>query len=540
MRLNATLEGKYWYITWGGCSRDEWFATKDFVKALPGNPRWLPDEPDKPWRVRNNLEVRNEMALYGFRHPDLPTSGEVENRPKEPPPWLGVEIPEHLFPDLRPYQLDYLRFMKHSGYRGGNGDEMGTGKTVMACSLLKMLPDHLPAVIVVTANAKIQWRREVRKWVSQASRVYILTGRTPQRLMDPRGIYIVNWDILNSWLPALVKLEPMALIGDEIQYIGGHTSQMSKAFRTLAHMPTAKCVTVLSGTPINTRLDQYWPVLDALSPGLFPDQDKFLKRYYPYQYIQGELKRAAKRQDELYEVTKHLWIRRLKSEVLPDLPEKVYVPIEMECSPDSAYDEALKKVMGLQGLNHDEMNERLQGLSLSAFYVKREAVLAWIAEWLKSTEEKLTIFAWHRAVMDILQQALGDSCVRVDGGVTGPARDKAVQEFQTNPKKRVFLGNIKAAGVALDGLQNVCSNAAYVEFSWSPSVMSQADDRFHRIGQRSSVTLYYLVAPGTVDEAFFKSLTSRSKDISRVIDGDRSGGAELKSVLSLLKSGAKS
>ena len=126
-------------------------------------------------------------------------------------------------------------------------------------------------------------------------------------------------------------------------------------------------------------------------------------------------------------------------------------------------------------------------------------------------------------------------CVRVDGGVTGDARTKAVRDFQTDQKKRVFLGNIQAAGVGLDGLQNVCLNMAFVEFSWSPTDMSQAEDRLHRIGQKNPPNIYYLVAPNTIDEAFIQCLTQRRGDLSRIIDGTKDTSNDLKSVLSLLK-----
>lgn len=532
MELKAKLDGKHWILSWGKCGREEWFATKDFVADLPGR-RY--DAYMKVWIVRDNPDMRAALAAHGFQGDGLEVIIKDETPVEVYKPWKDVEIETGLFPDLRPYQIDYLRFMEYNNLRGGCGDEMGTGKTVQACSLLKYHPELRPAVICATSSTKIQWRREVRKWVGANSRVYILQGRTPQKLTDQQGIYIINWDILSDWLPSLTSLEPKALIGDEIQYIGGATSQRSKAFRTLAHLPTTTCLAPMSGTPVETSVEQYWPVLDALSPGLFPNRDKFLKRYFPYQMVRGQLERKAKRQEELHELTKHLWIRRLKSEVLPDLPEKTYCPVEMECSPTSSYDDALQKVLQLQGLSFEQLQDKLQSLSLSAFDVKRQAVFDWISDFLRQTDRKLTIFAWHHVVLDALAQALGQVAVRVDGRVTGAARDKALMEFQRDPKKRVFLGNITSAGIGLDGLQHVCSDAAYVEFSWSPARMSQSEDRFHRIGQKNPTNIFYLVAPGTIDEVFFQCLSQRRGDLSRVIDGTRSGGEDLKAVLNLLR-----
>lgn len=531
MELTAKQEGRNLVLSWGKCNREDWFATKDFVADLPGRKF---DSERKVWIVRDTDKIRTMLSEYGFQGAGL--DGHTPSAPAPRfEPWKSVQIDESQFPGIRPYQLDYLRFMQYNEFRGGNGDEMGTGKTVQACALLKLRSDLRPAVIVVTASTKIQWRQQIRRWVSPTARVYILQGRTPQKLTDHQGIYVLNWDILDSWLPALVGIEPEIVIGDEIQAIGSATSKRSKAFRKLAHMETTKCLTVLSGTPIRTRPDQYWPVLDALAPGLFPDQDRFLRRYFPYQMVRGNLERKAKRQDELYELTKHLWIRRLKAEVLPDLPEKTYCPVEMECSPDSSYDEALEKVMRMQGLSMEEMKNRLQSLSLSAFNVKRQAVFDWLADWLAESDRKIVVFAWHRAVLDALQQALGPMCVRVDGGVTGDARERAKEAFRKDPKKRVFLGNIQAAGVGLDGLQDVCSDEVFVEFSWSPTDMSQAEDRLHRDGQKNPTNVYYLVAPGTIDEAFFSCLTQRRGDLSRIMDGTRSGAEDLKLVLNTIR-----
>ena len=533
MELHAKLESHRWILSWAKCSRDEWFSNLEFVRDLPGRKY---DRDAKVWSVRDSDEMRERLSEYGFVGDGLETRMHPESQePKviPPPPWKDLPIPME-FPELRPYQVDYLRFMEYNKLRGGNGDEMGTGKTVQACALLTLHSELKPVVIVVNATTKIQWRREIRRWVSQKARVYILQGKTPQRLTDLEGIYIINWDILSNWMPALTMLEPKTVIGDEIQAIGGHASARSIAFRKLAQMETVTCVTVLSGTPIRTRPDQYWPVLDALAPGLFPSYDKFLKRYFPYQFVKGELIRKAKRQEELHELTAHLWIRRLKADVLPDLPEKTYCPVEMECSATSSYDDALQKILQLQGLSFEEMRMRLQGLTLSAFAVKRQAVFDWIKEFLES-DQKLLVFAWHRAVLDALSQALGPVCVRVDGSTSQDGRQKAIRDFQHDPKKRVFLGNIQAAGVGLDGLQDVCSNVAFVEFSWSPTDMAQAEDRLHRIGQANPCNVYYLVAPGTIDEAFMQCLFQRRGDLSRIIDGNRSGSEDLKAVLSLLR-----
>ena len=107
--------------------------------------------------------------------------------------------------------------------------------------------------------------------------------------------------------------------------------------------------------------------------------------------------------------------------------------------------------------------------------------------------------------------------VKVDGSVTGANRDKAVQAFQNDDNIRLFIGNINAAGVGLT--LTAASSVAFIELPWSPALLDQAEDRCHRIGQKDTVNIYYLLGVDTIEERIVKMLDSKRKILDTVLDG---------------------
>jgi len=515
--FQPTGKGKLW-VTWTSPGA-EWRRVLEIVKRLPSR-RWDPDL--KLWEVPDTSEVRAHLLKQGFQllgaatgpvsigMPGLPAKKELA---PWVPPWKDIVIPDIGIP-FRPYQTEGHQMLRYRNGRGGLFLDMGTGKSLTALGWVKLNPDFERVVIIATASTKTQWVREAKKWGIQIP-FWVVSGRTPHGL-PKRGAVVLNWDILEAWTDALIAWDPQTVIADEVQAVGNPKAKRSKAFLELVK---DRGVVALSGTPARTCPAQLFTVLHALDPKTFPDQWRYLQRYCdPQNNGFSTTYKGSTNAEELHSRIRPLGIRYTKDDVLKDLPDRVYCPVLMDCTVSDEYQEAQDRILGMQGHSPGQIRERLGALTASAFELKKDAVIDWIREFL-DTGEKLVVFGWHIAVLDYLEMHLGKRCVRVSGGVSKEAREHAVRRFVNDDECRVFLGNIQAAGVGIDGLQAVCSNVAFVELCWSPADLDQAESRLHRLGQKSSVNVYYLLASGTIDTVMAETLESRKNALRVVVDG---------------------
>ena len=145
------------------------------------------------------------------------------------------------------------------------------------------------------------------------------------------------------------------------------------------------------------------------------------------------------------------------------------------------------------------------------------AAVKWVDDFLEQTDGKIVLICVHKEICNQLQKRYKKTCVLVDGSVTGALRKKAVRNFQNNPRKRVFIGNIKAAGVGIT--LTAAHSLAFIEMSWTPGEHTQAEDRIHRIGQKNAASIYYLIAKGTIEEDLCKVITKKQENVSKALNG---------------------
>lgn len=515
--FQPTGKGRLW-ISWTTPGA-EWRRILEIVKRLPSR-RWDPDL--KLWEAPDTSEIRGHLLKHGFQLLGAPTGPASIGMPGLPakkelapwiPPWKDVEIPD-LGIAFRPYQIEGLQMLRYRKGRGGLFLDMGTGKSLTSLGWVKLNQDFERVVVIATSSTKTQWPREAKKWGIQMP-FWVLSGRTPHAL-PKKGAVVLNWDILEAWADALIAWDPQTVIADEVQAVGNPKAKRSKAFLKLVQ---DRGIVALSGTPARTCPAQLYTVLHALDPKTFSDHWRFLNRYCdPKNTGFSTTYKGSTNAEELHEKIRPLGIRYTKDDVLKDLPDRVYTPVLMDCKMSDEYQEAQDRILSMQGHSPGQIRERLGALTASAFEMKKEAVIDWIADFLE-TGEKLVVFGWHIAVLDYLEMHLGRRCVRVSGGVSRDAREQAVRRFVQDEDCRVFLGNIQAAGVGIDGLQAVCSNVAFVELCWSPADLDQSESRLHRLGQKSSVNVYYLLANGTIDTVMAETLEARKNALRVVVDG---------------------
>jgi len=501
---------------------DDWHKTLDFIRDLPGrdfNPT------TKIWTVPALEENIKALKENGF---DLSggTEKEVLADPREQ--YKDIDIPTELFPDLRPYQIECLRFLQWRKGRGLITDEMGTGKTVQALSYLKLHPEKRPVLIVVPASIKLQWKREFYKWTDDKN-IEILSGRKTDKIYTKTS-YIINWDIIKDWKRELMLVPFQIVIADEFQAIGDPSTQRSKAFRKITkNIPE---FIGLSGTPIRSRPAQFFSALSLVNPVSFANRIKFLHRYCDPKFNGfGWEYKGITHEEELHKLISQVMIRRTKKEVLKDLPDKIRTVIPLEID-NSEYNEKLDQFQNTSfDTKLDQMNE-LKSLNYTAFDAKKDIAVKWIREFLESGE-KLVVYAHHRAVVKFLKDEFNKESVKIDGSSSQIQRDDAVKRFQKDNTVRLLIGNIIAAGAGIDGLQNVCSNAAFLELIWNSTDHLQAEDRLHRFGQKDCVNIYYLIASGTIEEDMAKILDGKMKMFDAVVDGKKTDDQDL--LLELMK-----
>src|SRR5690606_21428626 len=175
-----------------------------------------------------------------------------------------------------------------------------------------------------------------------------------------------------------------------------------------------------------------------------------------------------------------------------------------------------------------EIIVQIEQLKQAAVRGKLEACIDWIEDFIEAGE-KLVVFATHKFVIDRLMEKFNGNAVKIDGSTPMGDRNIAVERFQNDPTTQLFFGNIKAAGVGLT--LTAASNVAFIEFPWTPGELQQAQDRCHRIGQKFTVNIRYLMVPGTIEEDIAKLLDKKTKVLDAVLDGKETDKESLLSEL---------
>ncbi len=434
--------------------------------------------------------------------------------------------------ELMPFQRECLREVEWFGGRCLIAMEMGTGKTLVALEHLRRHPESLPAVVICPASVKYHWEREALRIGFR--RPLVLEGRntsgTDGSPLVP-VLAIVNYDVLRDWLPVLKRWRPKTVVLDECHYLqSGRTRRTKAATELCKGIPG---VLALSGTPLLNRPIELYPVLHLLRPKVWSSRWWFVQKYCNPRWTPwGWNYKGATNADELHEsLSREVMVRRLKSDVLSELPPKLREVIPVPTSDPDEYRRAdldfaawlhrQDPAKAKRSLKAEAMVKVGYLLRLAA-RLKLPAAVEWINDFLDGGDEKLVVFARHRAMIDGLRQGCRAKSVTVDGAVTGRKRAAMVDAFQTDSGVRLLLGNIQAAGVGIT-LTAAC-HVAFAEMAWRPGDHTQAEDRCHRIGTTRTVWSHYLVARGTVEEKLCGIVQQKQETLSAVLDGGRVEG----------------
>jgi len=424
---------------------------------------------------------------------------------------------------LRPFQNRGVAMIETKNGLALLADEQGLGKTIEALAWLQLHRDRIPVIIVCPGSVKENWAIEAENWIPNP-RTEVLYGETPWRITG--DIVIINYDIVHAWVDELRRLKAEIVILDEGQYIKSGKAKRTKAVKKLKKSPYRL---VLTGTPILNRPFEIKNAIDFINPDIFPNDWEFKQQFCNPKYNGfGWNFNGASHTDVLHKkLVDSIMIRRLKEDVMPELPNKVYSFVPMQLINEREYRYAENNFISFVRQSKGEVAAakakgaetlvQIEALKQLAVQGVLEADLNWIEDFLE-TDQKLVVFANHKFVIDAIMNRFGTKiAVKLDGSTVMTDRQRVVDIFQHNPEVKLFVGNMKAAGIGIT--LTAASTVVFLELPWTPGELDQAIDRLHRITQKFSVNVVYLLAKGTIVEKIAKLLDVKRKILDAVMDG---------------------
>lgn len=443
--------------------------------------------------------------------------------------------------NLRSYQIDAINFIARKRGRCLISLCPGAGKSYVALFLRKKYPKLKKVLIVCPSSIKLQWKTEVGKIFPEDSAI-VLTGSSPDNpnLAD-KDFVIINYDILNrdkknSWADYLKNQGFDLIVFDESHKLKNREAARSKGAAALAL--NCKHVVLLTGTPITSNVLDLWHQFYLIDPMNFRSFNTFMWKFCPLKKINVnkgnrniEIEVPGKTRNivELNQLIGHYFFQKSEKEVYKELPEMSKIIIPVDLSNYNDYEKAENKFRKSTG-NMLEASNNLQATRMVIGQGKVQPTLEWLKDFFEtSSDEKLVVFGYHRAVMEQLHTSFGaNKSVLYYGGMTDKAKEEAKQKFIHDKNIKVFFANIKSAGEGLDGLNTVCNKVVFIEYSYVPSDNTQAMARVRRMNSTfKNYFSYWMVAENTLDEKIIKILDNRTKNNSLVLTGKEISEKEL-------------
>ena len=462
----------------------------------------------------------------------------------EPLPLSVLSVPHNLLIEPYDYQKEGIAYALEKK-RCILGDEQGLGKTVEAIGVLTATR-AFPALVICPASLKINWQRELRKFGGLTS---VILDNSNQSTWDrwwelkrqdgsPMAqVFIVNYESLRKFFVTRIRREGRftlksvdfderikmfrTVIIDESHKCKTSTTQQSKFVQGICI--GKEYILELTGTPVvnnNTDLVQQLTIMNRL--GDFGGYTKFMARYCAGEHKSSHLKELN------YLLRKNCFVRRLKKDVLTQLPDKTRSYLVTDIDNMKEYKEAERDIIKYMVKYQDADDEKIQRTIRGAIMVKMNVLkqisargkVGGAIDIIHNTidgeqGQKLIVFCFLKEVVAALKREFKDA-VTVTGDDSPQAKQYAVDRFQTDERVRLIILNYKSGGVGLT--LTAASNVLFVEFPWTSADCVQAEDRAHRNGQKNAVNCVYLLGQDTIDEYLYKLIQTK-KTISDGVTG---------------------
>lgn len=472
------------------------------------------------------------------------------------------EVPASLEPVLRGYQKTgflWLKTLSANGFGGILADDMGLGKTLQViCYLLSEYEENLTrkneesserkkpdrkernTLIVTPASLVYNWKSELERFAPQLTgKIVVGTALQRQEILESaneKDILITSYDLLRRDVEHYKKYHFQHQIIDEGQYIKNHSTQAAKAVKKIQ----ADTRFALTGTPVENRLSELWSIFDYLMPGFLYSYTRF-RTELEQPIVQHDSEEARER---LRKMIRPFVLRRLKKDVLQDLPEKVeenrYTCLEGE--QQKLYDAHVKRMRLLLDKQTEEEFNTSKIVILSELtklrqiccdpallfeeYKGESAKLEMCVDMICNAVEgghKILVFSQFTTMLDRLAKRLdkeGINYYMLTGSTGKEKRAKMVEDFNQD-EVPVFCISLKAGGTGL----NLTAADIVIHYDpwWNLAVQNQATDRAHRIGQKNTVNVYKLITKDTIEENIVKLQEKKYALADQILSGEDMG-----------------
>uniref|UniRef100_A0A7N6F782 Zinc finger, RAN-binding domain containing 3 n=1 Tax=Anabas testudineus TaxID=64144 RepID=A0A7N6F782_ANATE len=445
-------------------------------------------------------------------------------------------LPHKLLQRLMPFQREGVEFALSRG-----GRLMGLGKTVQAIAVAYAFRQEWPLLVVVPSSLKYPWIEELERWIPelQPGDINLVENKSHNMGISSSKVTVLGYGLLTTdartLVEALSRQRFAVVVVDESHYLKSRNAARTKILVPL--IQSAKRAILLTGTPALGRPEELFMQIDALYPKRFGTWTDYAKKYCNahYRYFGPRRQwdcRGASNLDELHQRLSQIMIRRLKADVLTQLPPKIRqrIPFDLpkeaakEASASFAEWERLMKGLGSGVVAMDNPFTEVMGLVTQMYkqtaIAKAGAVKDYIKMMLEAEQLKFLVFAHHLTMLQACTEAVIEAkagYIRIDGSVPSSERIQLVHKFQTDPETRVAILSIQAAGQGLTF--TAASHVVFAELYWNPGHIKQAEDRAHRIGQTCSVNVHYLIAKGTFDTVMWSMLNRKETVTGSTLNG---------------------
>ncbi len=426
-------------------------------------------------------------------------------------------IPDEFKGILRAYQIDgFTWFTKMYELKFGAclADDMGLGKTVQTIAFLEKVKNNAPYLVVAPVSLMYNWEREIIKFSENLNPI-IYHNYKNLKFEKLKGcdVVLISYGLLINSINRLREIDFNVIVFDEGQMMKNTSTLRSKAAKELK----AEQKIILTGTPIENNLMELWNLMDIINPGLLGSNENFKNKF------SNKNKMDSKKLEVLKQVIKPFILRRMKQDVLKELPKKTEIVIDYELSEDEqAFYIALQKKAKANLIKMKSSNDKINNVSILSEIVRlklacchpklidqeitienstKEQIFFQLIKECISSGHKVLVFSQFVKFLTILKDDMKKEKISyfyMDGTTKLKERKRIVDKFQSDNNTKIFLLSLKTGGLGLN--LTAADIVIHLDPWWNPATEEQASDRVYRIGQDKPVTVYKLIAKNTLEE----------------------------------------
>jgi len=473
---------------------------------------------------------------------------------------LQPKLSPYLNADLRHYQIEGFKWamkLAHWGAGACLADDMGLGKTLQALAVIQARASQGPTLIIAPTSVCFNWQQEAKKFTPTLSVFNFADNPTSEFVESLTGneCLIISYAMLQRHIDILKPVTWQTVVADEAQALKNPLSQRAQAACALK----AEFRMITTGTPLENNLSELWSLFRFVNPGLLGNLKAFNRRFaQPIEQSDEDPIKAKKAAFGLKTLLSPFILRRLKSEVLTELPPRTHIDVHVPLNEQERHlyeairVNAVEKLAAIQ----KEQSIATQRMQIFAELTKlRQACsnpslvspdtdiessklkqLTLLLSELRENKHKALIFSQFIGSLQAVKALLEEQQIPfhyIDGATPAEQRKQSVNAFQRG-EGEIFLISLKAGGSGLN--LTAADYVIHLDPWWNPAVEAQASDRAHRIGQTKPVTVYRLVAEQTIEEKIL-ALHEHKKELADKLldDGNSIDALNVQELLGLLK-----